>query len=108
MDREQLHTDDQGVYFRARHRVERLKKYYSHLLIYMIINLIVASYKIARNMNNGETFSEAFFDLNTFTLSIIWGIILFIHTISVFGLFNVLGKDWEERKLREFMNNDQD
>ncbi|WP_353779407.1 2TM domain-containing protein [Winogradskyella sp. 3972H.M.0a.05] len=98
---------DEGIYFRARHRVERVRKYYTHLIIFLVVNIIISTGKVIRNLNNGETFEEAFFDFNTFSVWIVWGLIIIIHTIAVFGFPLILGKNWEERKLKQFMDEDQ-
>ena len=57
-------------------------------------------------MNNGETFNEAFFDLSTFILWLLWGIGLALHAFSVFGLPFLLGKNWEEEKIKSFMDDE--
>ncbi|MBT8188621.1 MAG: 2TM domain-containing protein, partial [Croceitalea sp.] len=33
-----------------------------------------------------------------------WGIGLIAHGLNAFGYNPILGKDWEERKIKEFMN----
>lgn len=101
------HPNDDGLYFRAKHRAERLRKYYSHLIIFIFINTAISIYKVARNINHGETFKEAVIDLDTFISWIIWGLILLIHTVSVFGLPLILGKHWEEEKIKQFMDEEE-
>ena len=102
-----LKTKQEGVYFRARNRVERLRKYYFHVIIYFMVNTGISTYKIVRNMNNGESFEEALWDLDTFIVWIIWGIILLINTFAVFGIPFLLGKNWEEEKIKKYMEADQ-
>ena len=36
-----------------------------------------------------------------------WGIGILFHALKVFGYSPILGKDWEERKIREFMEEDE-
>ncbi|MDT0559157.1 2TM domain-containing protein [Ichthyenterobacterium sp. W332] len=98
---------DDGLYFRARHRAERLRKFYFHCIIFLIVNVVISLFKVNRNVNNGESFSDAVWDLDTFIVWIIWGIVLLIQTISVFGLPFILGKNWEEDKLKQFMDEDE-
>lgn len=90
-------------YLKAKKRVEELKSYYLHLVIYVLINIFVSVRKISRNLNNGETFDEAFFDFGTFALWIFWGIGLLFHTFKAFGFAFFLGKDWEQRKIKKYM-----
>ncbi|WP_431166446.1 2TM domain-containing protein [Tenacibaculum halocynthiae] len=92
-------------YFRAQKKVEELKKYYVHLSVYIIVNIFISVKKIVRNVDNGETFQEAFFDFGTFATWFFWGIGLVFHTFKVFGFDFFLGKNWEERKIKEHMDN---
>ena len=56
---------------------------------------------------NGETFSEAFWDLGTFFVWGSWGIGITVHALVVFGSFSFLvGKNWEERKIKELIEKD--
>ena len=57
-------------------------------------------------MHNGETFNEAFFDFGTFAVWIFWGIGIFFHTMGMFGKNLIFGKEWEERKIKEYMQKD--
>ncbi len=36
-------------------------------------------------MHKGETFSETFYDINTFILWIFWGIAIIVQVLHVFG-----------------------
>ena len=36
-----------------------------------------------------------------------WGIGLTIHALSTFGMIGLLGRDWEERRLKELMEEEQ-
>ncbi|MGG8495136.1 2TM domain-containing protein [Tenacibaculum sp. TC6] len=90
-------------YLRAKKRVDEIKRYYIHLAVYIAVNLFISIKKIVRNMNGGETFEEALLDFNTFSLWIFWGIGIVFHTFRVFGFDFFMGKNWEERKIKEFM-----
>lgn len=93
-------------YNRAKRRVDRLRAFYSHLTVYVIINTIITIIKINRNLNNGESFGEAFFDFSTFLSWLFWGIAIAIHAFSVFGLPLILGENWEEDKIEQYMKQD--
>lgn len=102
-----MDTKDSGLkYQRAKSRVEKLKRFYSHLTVYLIANTLVSTFKIIRNMNNGETFNEAFFDFSTFFVWTVWGLAIAIHAFSVFILPLLIGSNWEERKIEEIMKNE--
>ena len=36
-----------------------------------------------------------------------WGIVLIFHAVGTFGIPNLFSKDWEERKIKEYMNNNR-
>ena len=92
-------------YLRAKNRVEKLKKYYSHLISYLLVNILLSSYKIFKDILGGDTFEEAIFDGNNFSLWFWWGIGIAFHTYSTFSenlLF--MNKSWEDKKIKEYMN----
>ena len=72
------------AYIQAQKRVDELKGFYSHLVVYLLVNAFVSYKKIERNLESGETFQEALFDFSTFVLWLAWGIGLAIHAYNVF------------------------
>jgi len=80
-------------------RVKRIKGFYIHLLVYMLINafIIISSY------NKSLLGTEIFFRWETFATALFWGIGLLAHGLSVFGRNLFFDADWEERKIKEFM-----
>jgi hypothetical protein len=84
-------------------RVKRIKGFYIHLLVYVLVNafLIISSYIHIQHADstifNWETFSTAFF----------WGIGLLAHGVSVFGGNIFFGSKWEENKIQEFMDKEK-
>ncbi len=99
--------NEHSKYIRAKNRVERLKRFYTHLLIYLIINSGITTAKVWNNIGNGETLNEALFDFSTLFSWIVWGIVLVIHAFSVFGLPFILGYDWEARKIQQYLDKEQ-
>lgn len=92
-------------YLRAKKRVEKIKGYYWHLTVYLVVNLFLSTNSIVHDIRGGDTFEEALFDFDNFELWLWWGIGLAFHTYKVFGaklLF--MDKDWEDRKIEEYMN----
>lgn len=94
--------DDTFRYEAAKKKVEAIKAFYIHLVTYLAVNgfllmLIYQSSASAETFWKAEHFSTAFF----------WGIGLVIHGFVVFGPGLVFGKNWEERKIREFMEQDK-
>ena len=95
--------DPNFKYLRAKTRVEKLKNFYTHLVVYVVVNTVLSTIKIYRNMENGESFNEAFFDNSTFIIWLLWGIAIVLHALSIYGLPFLFNADWEERKIEQYM-----
>ena len=91
---------------RAMQRVKELKGFYVHGAVFCIVNTFISVNKIIRNMGNGESFSEAFWDLGTFFIWIFWGIGLAFHATKVFGYGPFFNKEWEKRQIEKYMQED--
>ena len=89
-------------YERAKKRVKQITGFYSHLLVYVVINLIVVVINI-QQLKEGEIY----FQWGNFFTLVFWGIGLFAHGLAVFMPTMVLGKNWEERKIKEFMEKER-
>lgn len=94
-------------YRQAKKRVKELKGFYWHFAIYILVNLFITVNKVLSNYYNGETLSEAFSDFNTFSVWIFWGIGIVFHAMNIFGYPLILGKDWEERKIKKIMEEEE-
>lgn len=91
-------------FIKARKQVDSLKGYYRHVLIYLVVNIFVSINKIVDHLSNGDSMFDAIFDYSTFALWLVWGIGLAIHSIRIFGPDVFFNKNWEERKIRDYMN----
>jgi len=89
-------------YLEAKKRVKKLKGFYIHFTIYVLVNLLIVFINV-QNLKPGESY---FKPENFFTL-FFWGIGLLAHGMSVFIPQFVLGKNWEERKIRELMEKEK-
>ncbi len=86
-------------YERAAKRVKRIKGFYTHLLVYIVINLMIVAINI-QDLDPGESY----FQWHNFTTLGFWGIGILAHGMSVFMPSMILGKNWEERKIQEYMD----
>lgn len=95
-------SPDEIKYQQAIKRVKKIKGFYSHLTIYLVINvmLLIVNYK------NSDV-SEHFWRWQTFSTVLFWGIGLVAHGMSVFMPAVLMGKDWEERKIKELMEKEK-
>ncbi|MEM9679269.1 MAG: 2TM domain-containing protein [Bacteroidota bacterium] len=94
----------QSKFLRAKNRVEKLKKFYRHLGIYVLINLGISVYKLIAYTNKGRAFDDAILDIDIYVSWIVWGLIVLIHAFTVFISPLIFGYDWEERKIEQLMN----
>lgn len=77
----------------AKKKVEELRGFYVHVLIYIVVNIGLFL------MNLIQTPGAWWF----YWATIGWGIGLAAHAVSVFTHYGVFGKDWEEKKIKEEM-----
>ncbi len=89
---------DQLKYEQALKKVKRIKSFYTHFVVYIVINsaVIILNYQALEP-------TETFFSFRVFSTPLFWGIGLLSHGLSVFMPTILLGKDWEERKISELM-----
>ena len=103
---ETIHTKEDN-YLSAKKRVKKLKGFYIHFAVYIVVNTFISANIIISNIyEHGETFIEAFWNFEAFAVWIFWGIGLAIHAFNVFGLPFLFSKDWEERKIKKYMEED--
>jgi hypothetical protein len=93
-----MNTQDEIKYQEALKRVKKIKGFYTHAIVYVIINIMIVIINI-QNLNEGETYSQ----FKNFMTAFFWGIGLVAHGLSVFVPNWIMGQNWEERKIKEFM-----
>jgi len=89
---------NESKYLRAKERVDELKKFYSNLTSYVVVITGLAILNYYTNEWRYMWFLWAAFG---------WGIGLTFHAIRTFNLNPFFGKDWEERKIKEYMDDDK-
>lgn len=89
-------------YLEAKKRVKKLKGFYIHLTIYVLVNLMIVLINY-QDLKPGESY----FKWENFITLFFWGIGLLAHAMSVFVPQFVLGKNWEERKIKELMDKEK-
>ncbi len=95
-------------YARAKKRVEKIKGFYVHFSVYVVVNLFLSGIIIyGLTYDEGDSYSDAFSNFGVYSTWIFWGIGVFFHWLGVFGFNSVLGKNWEARKLKEIMDREE-
>ena len=100
---EKILTQEQK-YILARKRVEKISKFYKHLATYVIVNIFLSAIFIVGDMNDGDTFSEAFLDYHNYKIWLFWGIGIVFQALNTFGVRLFFGKNWEEKKIQKYMD----
>ena len=95
-------------YVLVRKRVEKIKGFYIHLSVYIIVNILLSGVIVYGLMSSGDTFSETFSNFGVYSTWVFWGIGLFFNWLGVFGFrFLGFGSDWEERKIKQLMEEEE-
>ena len=85
-------------YLRAKERVECLKKFYGNILSYIVVISFLAILNYWINEWRYMWFLWA---------ALGCGIGIIFHAIKTFNLNPFFGKDWEKRKIKEIMREDE-
>lgn len=83
----------ENEYERARKRVKDLKDFYIHLFVFALVNLTLFI------INFVSSPGVWWF----YWVTVFWGIGLIWHAFGVFIVDRLFGKDWEEKKVKEYM-----
>ena len=89
-------------YLRAQKKVKAIKGFYLHLAVYLGVNAFLLLARII----SGEGV-DLLLDWSSYGTLFFWGIGIVFHAFGVFGMDFILGKSWEDRKIKELMNKDK-
>lgn len=88
-----VQENEQEILIEAKRKVERIKKFYAHLTSYIMVNAFLIFLNLITN--------------NHFMWSLIvtfsWGIGLVADYMKTYNYNFFLGNDWEDKKIREYM-----
>lgn len=91
---------------RAKTKVEKLKKFYTHLAIFLVINSLITGINVSNSLGSWDAFTKDLLSFSTLSTWLVWGLILGVHAFSVFIFPSILGYDWEERKIEQLMDDE--
>ena len=95
-----MENSNKEKYNRAKKRVDELKGFYIHLAIYVVINAFILVNLYLRN--------DDFWRWEHFFTLIAWGVGVLFHASKTFGFNPLLGKNWEERQIQKYMDEDKE
>ncbi|WP_236625361.1 2TM domain-containing protein [Mangrovimonas yunxiaonensis] len=55
---------------------------------------------------NYTSSGKSFFQWENFSTAMFWGVGLLIHALTVYAPNFIMGKNWEARKIKQFMEQD--
>ena len=90
-------SNEENKYFEAKKHVECVKKFYTNLMFYVIFIGFLAGLNYYTNELRNPWFLWAAFG---------WGIGLTIQAFKTFRWMPFMKKDWEDKKIKEIMEND--
>ncbi|OXB24961.1 histidine kinase [Flavobacterium tructae] len=94
----EVNLNEEDKYYLAKKRVEEIKGFYGNLTAYVIVNLVL----IFINLYASPRHLWFYWPLMW------WGVGVVFHGLKVFKVFPVLGKDWEEKKIKELMEKERE
>ena len=84
-------------YQRAQKQVNEIKGFYGNLTSYIVVNLFLMFINLRYSPEH----------LWFFWPMLGWGIGVLFHGLKAFNYTPFLGKDWEQRKLKQFMDQEK-
>jgi hypothetical protein len=90
---------------RAKKRIKDIKGFYSHLTIYILVNLFIL-FASTRFFSQFSIEGQEFWKY--LSTPVFWGIGLLIHGLALYVPTFGFVKNWEERKMKELMDKDTD
>lgn len=104
-----LETIEGIKYLKAKKKVEKIKGFYIHLGVYLVVNLFISGIIIyGSTYEDDESYREAFSNFGVYSTWIFWGVGVLFHWFGVFGFNVFLGKNWEDRKLKEILDKEKE
>lgn len=94
---ETFNSEDFEKYQEVKKQVEEIKGFYGHLVSFIVVMAAL----IFVNLRFTPTYLWFFYPM------LGWGTGLFFHAVRVFHWFPFMGKGWEEKKIKEFMEEER-
>jgi len=99
-----MENKDHEKYLQAKKKVDELKGFYIHLLVYLGVNIFILVNIFLEVQRSGESFWQPG---HFFTL-FFWGIGLLFHAAYTFSFNPFFGKDWEKKQIDKYMEQEKE
>jgi hypothetical protein len=98
-------------YERAKKRVDCIKGFYNHLVVYLIVNSAIILIRLEIipiiYINSKETDFQNWLDWNTYGIALFWGVGVLIHAIWAFKNKITLFRNWEEKQIQKYLEKEE-
>ncbi|HEX9151400.1 MAG TPA: 2TM domain-containing protein [Flavobacterium sp.] len=91
-------NQEEERYFKAKKKVEEIKGFYGNLVAYIVVNIGLVAINLLTSPEH----------LWFYWPMLGWGIGVVFHGMKVFNYMPFIGKDWEEKKIKEFMDKEKE
>ncbi|MFB3387898.1 2TM domain-containing protein [Flavobacterium sp. LAR06] len=90
--------NEERRYHQAQKKVKEIKDFYQHLTVFTLITIILL---VVNLMTSPEYLWFIWCILG-------WGVGVLFHGLKAFGVSPFFNKEWEERKIREFLEKEKE
>ncbi len=105
LDNKNSNYAQEHKYLLVKKRVEKIKGFYTHLAVYIIVNIFISAVIIfGLTHDESDSFADALTNFGVYSTWVFWGIGVFFHWLGVFGSNLFFGKDWEKRQIQKYMD----
>ena len=94
----EINYNEEDKYLLAKKKVENIKGFYGNLTSYIFVNILLIGINLWTSPNHLWFYWPLMW----------WGLGVLFHGLKVFEVLPTLGKDWEERKIKEFMEKEKE
>ncbi len=101
-----MENNNDRKYRKARKKVKEIKEFYTHLAVYIIVNTLLIIMHLGIFQSGIANVEIPKWSM--FTTPFFWGIGLFFHWLKVFKNNGTFFKDWEKRKIQEFLDKEEE
>jgi hypothetical protein len=93
----EINYNEDDKYLLAKKKVEKIKGFYGNLTAFLLVNVILIFINLYTSPNHLWFYWPLMW----------WGLGVVIHGLKTFEVLPCLGKDWEEKKIKELMEKEK-
>lgn len=103
--------DNMEKFIKARNRVDNIKRFYAHLVLFIFANGLlllfkdrIVDYAVSKGFNDPGFINWV--SWNIYFIPILWGLVLLVSGLYLFRFKGNFLKRWEERQIEKYMHED--